>query len=59
MKTMNGWDVYLGDQYLDTHFFKVEMEVDEVKQTLIDKDGYDPAVRLELFSTKTSPLLRT
>lgn len=50
------WDVYLKGKLVTTVFFDNDMRGDEVKQSLINHDGYSPEIilrpNLSLTSTK-------
>lgn len=38
------WNVYLNGKLIDTVFFVPSMEADDVKRSLVNHDGYDPAI---------------
>lgn len=44
----NAWEVLIDDTVLDTVFFRSEMTESQVKQTLINRDGYPPNIQLNL-----------
>ena len=45
---MNTWDVYLNGERIDTVWFADVMDASEVKASLVDHDGYNPAIRVKL-----------
>jgi len=38
------WDVYLNGKLIDTVFYTADCEAEYVKHSLVDHDGYDPAI---------------
>ena len=38
------WNVYLNGKLIDTVFFVPSMDAGDVKRSLVDHDGYDPAI---------------
>jgi hypothetical protein len=54
---MRAWDIYLWDRsprsrsgvrrHVDTVFFDNDMREDEVRRSLVDHDGFNPAIELE------------
>jgi len=45
---MNAWKVYLADHHIDTVFYDETMDGDEVRDSLVSHDGYDPEITVEL-----------
>lgn len=45
---MNSWDVYLKGKKIDTVFYTPDCDAEYVKKSLVDHDGYDPAVSVKL-----------
>ena len=45
---MNTYDVYLGYKHIDTVFFDKSLTAQEVKTSLVNHDGYDPAITVLL-----------
>lgn len=45
---MQAFNVYLGHKLIDTVFYGKNVKVDkeEVRRSLINHDGYDPAIRV-------------
>ena len=41
-----GWDVYLRGRHIDTVWFDSRMDSAEVKRSLVEHDGYDPAIEV-------------
>jgi hypothetical protein len=39
-----GWNVYLGGKLIDTVWFDEDMSAEDVRRSLINHDGYDPAI---------------
>ena len=46
MKRHKKWNVWLGGKCIDTVFFSPDMTAEEVKKSLVEHDGYHPAIRL-------------
>lgn len=46
MKKVNSWNVYLGDQLIDTVYYDKSCDEWYVKHTLINHDGYDPNIEV-------------
>ena len=44
MSAHKPFDVYLRGKLIDTVFYSASARVDEVKRSLVDHDGYDPAI---------------
>ena len=40
------WNVYLSGKLIDTVFYDADCDADYVKQSLVDYDGYDTAIRV-------------
>ncbi len=38
------WDVYLDGRCIDTVFYRPDYDRDAVKRSLVDHDGYHPAI---------------
>ena len=45
---VNAWNVYLGDRLIDTVFFQEGCDEDWVRRSLIEHDGYDGRIRVQL-----------
>jgi hypothetical protein len=43
MKSAN-FRVYLNNKHIDTVFYDCDMSADEVKTSLVNHDGYNPAI---------------
>lgn len=41
------WNVYLNHKKIDTVFYDKDISKDEVKQSLIEHDGYDPNITIK------------
>ena len=41
-----GWDVYLGDEIIDTVWFTAECDSFDVRQSLVDDDGYSHDIEI-------------
>lgn len=44
---MKAWDVYLNDKLIDTVFYDADCDSWYVKHTLVNHDGYDPAIEVK------------
>jgi phage major head subunit gpT-like protein len=44
---MQAWHVILGSRVLDTVFYQARCDAQYVKQTLVEHDGYSPAIRVK------------
>ena len=49
------FQVFLRGKHVDTVFYGVPATVDEVRRSLIDHDGYDPAIVVKLTKPVESP----
>ena len=51
---MQAFDVYLNRKNIDTVFYSDSVKVDkeEVKKSLVDHDGYDPAINVRKHRIK-------
>ena len=49
--TVNEWDVYLGEDLIDTVYFIPETDDPGVYDWLVNHDKYDPRIRVELRGT--------
>ena len=52
---MNGWDVWLDGEWMDTVFYDSDCDEDYVRRGLIDHDGYDPGILVTLDVDSESP----
>jgi hypothetical protein len=43
---MQAWNVYLGSRLIDTVYYMTVCDAEYVKTSLIDHDGYNPAIRV-------------
>ena len=43
---MQAWRVILGNRVIDTVFYQSGCDAQYVKRTLVDHDGYSPAIRV-------------
>lgn len=41
-----GWDVFLRGKHIDTVFFDKDIPAEDVKRSLVNHDGYDPAIKV-------------
>lgn len=48
MKKIFAYDIYLDNQYLDTVFYSIREPSKEVYNSLVNHDGYDPAISVRL-----------
>ena len=39
-----GWDVYLNGKWIDCVYYRSDCDAEYVRETLIDHDGYNPAI---------------
>jgi len=46
-KRQQSWKVYLNGKHLDTVFYVPSMRHDEVKQSLIMHDGFNPGINVK------------
>jgi len=44
---MKGWDVYLGGSCLTKVWYDEDCTAEEVRQGLVDHDGYNPDIAVE------------
>lgn len=44
---MKAWNVYLDGELIDIVFYNDDFDVEEVKQSLINHDGYDPSITVK------------
>jgi rubrerythrin len=42
---VKAWDVFLEGKIIDTVYFDEDIEADQVMDSLINHDGYDPRIR--------------
>jgi hypothetical protein len=47
MKNSQAWNVILDGEVIDTVFYQKNCDADYVKTSLINHDGYDPAISVE------------
>ena len=46
MAKQTAWRVYLRGKHVDTVFYDPSVEVEEVKRSLVNHDGYDPQIEV-------------
>ena len=44
---MIAWNVYLNNRLIDTVFYMSDCDVDYVRSSLINHDGYNPQIQLK------------
>ena len=46
---MESWNVYLNGKWIDTVFFSKSYSANDVKFSLVERDGYPGNIQVELF----------
>jgi hypothetical protein len=44
---MNFWNVYLNEKLIETVFFTKDCDIEYVKSSLVDHDGFSSEIRIE------------
>lgn len=52
---MKAWNVYLDGKNIDTVFYNDDIDAEEVKRGLVDHDGYDPNITVEVETGTKKP----
>jgi len=46
------YDVFLHGKEIDTLFFSTEQDLEDLKRSLVNHDGYDPEIEVKLYKGK-------